>query len=101
MRMLVFFDLPVNTLENRRQYSRFRKFLISSGFVMMQESVYCKLIVNSGSADLMESKIRQAAPSEGIVQLLVVTEKQFSRIRCITGELHTDILSTPDRTVIL
>lgn len=42
MRMFIFFDLPVITTENRRNYARFRKFLIKNGFIMMQESVYCK-----------------------------------------------------------
>ena len=43
MRIIVFFDLPVITAKSRRDYYNFRKYLIKSGFVMMQESVYCKL----------------------------------------------------------
>lgn len=43
MRILVFFDLPVTTGEERRAYTKFRKFLIKDGFLMLQESVYCKL----------------------------------------------------------
>ena len=41
MRVIVFFDLPVDTLEHKRAYRKFRKFLIEKGFLMMQESVYC------------------------------------------------------------
>ena len=44
MRMIVFFDLPTETPQDRREYTRFRKFLIKSGFMMMQESVYLSLI---------------------------------------------------------
>ena len=33
MRILVFFDLPVETAKNRREYSRFRRFLIKEGFI--------------------------------------------------------------------
>ena len=40
MRILVFFDLPVTTGEERRAYTKFRKFLIKDGFLMLQESVY-------------------------------------------------------------
>ena len=43
MRIIVFFDLPVTTAKSRRDYYIFRKYLIKSGFVMMQESVYCNL----------------------------------------------------------
>ena len=46
MRVMVFFDLPVGTTAERREYARFRKGLIRDGFVMMQESVYCKLALN-------------------------------------------------------
>lgn len=46
MRVLVFFDLPVVKSEHRRAYARFRKFLLKNGFMMLQESVYCKLALN-------------------------------------------------------
>ena len=39
MRIIVFFDLPTETLEDKREYRKFRKMLIENGFVMMQESV--------------------------------------------------------------
>ena len=37
MRMLVFFDLPTITGEEKRHYRQFRKLLIKNGFVMLQE----------------------------------------------------------------
>ena len=46
MRVILFFDLPTETLEDKREYRNFRKFLIKKGFLMMQESVYCKLALN-------------------------------------------------------
>jgi len=101
MRMIVFFDLPVLTPESRRNYTRFRKFLIKTGFIMMQESVYCKLVLNGGNAAAVEAAIRKQAPSEGLVQLLIITEKQFSRIACITGTFKTDVVSSMERTVFL
>ncbi len=42
MRMIVFFDLPTKTTADLREYRKFRKLLITNGFVMMQESVYTK-----------------------------------------------------------
>ena len=38
MRVLVFFDLPVETKAERREYARFRRALVKDGFLMMQES---------------------------------------------------------------
>ena len=46
MRILVMFDLPTETSEERRDYRKFRKNLIKNGFIMMQESVYVKLVMN-------------------------------------------------------
>lgn len=40
MRVLVFFDLPTLTLEDKREYRRFRKYLIETGFIMLQKSVW-------------------------------------------------------------
>ena len=101
MRMLVFFDLPTETEANRREYRRFRKLLISNGFLMMQESVYCKLLMNSTAQSTMTELLRRNHPSEGIVQILTITEKQFSKIEYITGEWHSDVIDSDERLVEL
>ena len=80
MRVIVFFDLPVLTDANRIDYRTFRKFLIKSGFMMIQESVYCKLAQNSSMADIMVDNIKKNRPHEGLVQVLRVTEKQYSKM---------------------
>lgn len=101
MRMLVFFDLPVDTASDRREYRRFRKLLIQNGFLMLQESVYCKLLLNSTAQKLMAEQIRRNKPPKGIVQLLTITEKQFARMEFITGEWHSDVIDTDERLVEL
>lgn len=101
MRMIVFFDLPTETGEDRRNYRRFRNGLVKNGFIMMQESVYCKLLLNSTADQTMRETIRKLRPPSGIVQIMTVTEKQFSKIEYLTGQFHSDIISTDERTVIL
>lgn len=101
MRVLVFFDLPVLTEVNRRDYRIFRKYLIKSGFMMIQESVYCKLAQNGSVADAMVENIKKNKPSEGLVQVLRVTEKQYNKMDFIVGENTGDVLSTDERLVIL
>lgn len=83
MRILVFFDLPTETSKDRKVYSKFRKFLIKEGFVMMQESVYVKLVLNNSVANAVREKIEKNKPSKGLVQLLVITEKQFNSMEYI------------------
>ena len=101
MRVIVFFDLPVDTLEHKRAYRKFRKFLIEKGFLMMQESVYCKLALNTTVADSIVQAVKANKPSSGLVQLLVITEKQFSRMEFVVGTSQNNILDSDERIVIL
>lgn len=101
MRMIVFFDLPITTLKDRREYSRFRRFLIKNGFIMLQESVYCKLAQNQTAADLISESIRKNKPPKGIVQTLVITEKQYSRMEFIIGSGSSDVISSDERFIEL
>ena len=101
MRVIVFFDLPTDTGADRKQYRQFRKFLIKKGFIMMQESVYCKLALNTTVADSIVQAVKANKPETGLVQLLVITEKQFSRIEFIVGKSQNKILDSDERIVIL
>lgn len=101
MRVIVFFDLPTLSASERRQYNIFRKFLVRDGFFMMQESVYCKLAMNQLSANAIISQIKANKPASGLVQVLTITEKQYSDIEMIVGKKETDVIETTDRTVVL
>lgn len=101
MRVLVFFDLPVATAVDRRAYARFRRNLVKTGFLMLQESVYCKLALNPTAARQIMSSVREIKPPRGLIQMLVVTEKQFSRMEYVVGEFQSEILDSEERLVIL
>lgn len=101
MRILVFFDLPVTTSEYRRAYARFRKFLLKSGFMMLQESVYCKLALNGSAANAIIDNVRKNKPEEGLVQVLTVTEKQYAKMEIIIGNVKQEVLDSDERLVIL
>lgn len=101
MRVLVFFDLPVTTSENRRAYTHFRKFLLKNGFLMLQESVYCKLALNSTAVNAIVENIHKNKPEEGLIQLLTVTEKQYAKMDIIIGEIKSEVLDGDERLVIL
>lgn len=101
MRVMVFFDLPVTDAAERREYTRFRKYLLRAGFMMLQESVYCKLALNMTAASVMMEHVRLNKPRRGLVHMLVVTEKQFARMELVLGEFHTEIINTDERLVIL
>lgn len=101
MRMMIFFDLPTITQVDRREYRKFRKFLISEGFIMMQESVYSKILLNSTAINGMRKKVEKNKPKKGLVQALVITEKQFASIAYIVGKDTSKIRSDDSRIVII
>lgn len=101
MRVIVFFDLPVETLENKKSYRQFRKFLIKKGFMMLQESVYCKIALNQTVANAIVGAVKSNKPDEGLVQMLVITEKQYSRMEYVVGEKQSSIIDSDERLVIL
>ena len=101
MRVLVMFDLPVTTPIGRREYTQFRKYLIKDGFMMMQESIYSKLAQNQASANAIIERVKINKPTHGLVQILTITEKQYSNIEMIVGEKKSDIISTSERMVVL
>ncbi|MCR5117558.1 MAG: CRISPR-associated endonuclease Cas2 [Lachnospiraceae bacterium] len=101
MRIIVFFDLPITTSQNQREYRKFRKYLVKSGFLMLQESVYCKLAQNSTVADTIADNVRKNKPPDGLVQLLKITEKQYEKMDYIVGKSMSEVVDTDERLIIL
>lgn len=101
MRLIVMFDLPTETSEDRHNYTVFRRQLIKSGFIMLQESVYTKLMITPSVKESIMQMLKKNKPPKGVVCALEVTEKQFSRMDYIVGELHSDVINSDERLVIL
>lgn len=101
MRVLLFFDLPTISSDDRKNYRQFRKFLQDEGFFMLQESVYTKLVLNGTNATLIKNKISKNLPPSGIIHTLVITEKQFSQMEMMIGKKGQKIVDSLDRMIIL
>ena len=101
MRIMVMFDLPTDTVEERRAYRIFRKHLLKSGFFMLQESIYTKLALNQTATDAIMRNLRKVKPDKGLVQILTITEKQFSKMEILTGKFSTDLVHSEERVIIL
>ena len=101
MRLLLFFDLPVEKVEQQRNYRRFVKALKKNGFYMLQKSVYVKLGIDMQSIDSTIKKIKQEVPKDGNIMILSITEKQFASLEIILGDFKTDVIDTDDRLIEL
>lgn len=102
MRLIVFFDLPIETAAQRKAYRVFRKFLLKDGYLQLQKSVYVKLVVNDGMAGAAIARLRKNRPSSGLVQVLKVTESEYSTMQYITGNRAAyDEVDTMEELLIL
>ena len=86
MRILVFFDLPVKTKAERRAAAKFRNFLLTDGYHMVQLSVYARICSGTDSVAAHRARLAAALPSKGSVRMLVITEKQYDNIQILVGE---------------
>ena len=87
MRILVFFDLPVKTKDQRKVYTRFRKFLISDGYDMLQFSVDCRLCNGNDAVDKHLKRLESHLPSKGSVRAMKVTDKQYGAMKIMLGNV--------------
>jgi len=101
MRLLLMFDMPTETTADRKAYRDFRKFILSEGFIMHQFSVYSKILLNSTSKSLLVERLKDKTPKKGIITLLSVTEKQFSKMEYLSGEKNMSIANSDTRVVFL
>ena len=68
---------------------------------MLQESVYCKLALNGTAVNAIIDNVHRNKPQEGLVQLLTVTEKQYSKMDIIIGEMKSEVLDSDERSLYI
>lgn len=99
MRLILFFDLPVETAKNRKDYRSFIKNIKCLGFYMLQKSVYIKLNIDLQGAQSTIKKVKLSSPPEGDISIIKITEKQFANMELILGSIKSDTLSDDRRMV--
>ena len=85
MRLIVLFDLPTETKKDKRNYLTFRRFLLNNGYDMLQFSVYSRLCRDADQAEIHIKRLKNNAPKDGSVRVLMMTNKQYSQAIVLTG----------------
>lgn len=101
MRLIVMFDLHMETSAQIRSYNKFHKFLICEGFMMFQRSVYVKLCLDSSILESSKNKINQNLPKDGCVSVLAITEKQFSKMELFGNYDHDDLIQNTEELLVI
>ena len=68
---------------------------------MIQESVYAKLALNQNVANGICESVKKHKPPAGLVQMLTVTEKQYSKMELLVGSIDSNVVSNDERLLIL
>lgn len=100
MWLIAMYDLPIETTENRRDYSRFRKALIKDGFMMLQFSVYARFIPSEEAAETHRRIVKSCIPDAGQVRLLTVTDIQFAKMAVFYGKKPRDVEDIPEQILL-
>ena len=85
MWLIAMFDLPTDSRDARKEYTRFRKKLIKDGFAMMQYSVYIRHCASRENMAVHSRRVRAALPPEGEVRIVCLTDKQFEQMDVFWG----------------
>jgi CRISPR-associated protein Cas2 len=92
MWVMVLFDLPTDTKVERRVASKFRKSLLTDGFIMFQFSIYMRFCQSQENADVHTKRVKNILPEKGKVGIFAITDKQFEKM-----EVYHGVTKAPDQ----
>ena len=85
MWVFVFFDLPTGSKKDRKNYTKFKKFIEEDGFTMFQFSIYVRHCPSKENAEVHIKRVKRKLPPFGNICILRVTDKQFGMIELFKG----------------
>jgi len=97
MWILVLFDLPTDTKNDRRNYTKFRKGIMKDGFDMFQFSIYVRHCMSKENSDVHVKRVKTILPPKGHVGILRITDKQFGEIEIFYGKKKEPTRAPPQQ----
>lgn len=78
MYLLVMFDLPTQSDEDRKRYTKFRNSLLKDGFTMVQYSCYVRICKSDYSAKSHIDFVMKKIPKNGEIRILKLTSNVYN-----------------------
>lgn len=97
MWVLVMFDLPVDTPEERKAATDFRHDLLDLGFERCQYSVYLRFVEGREQATTTTRRVEAVLPVGGKVYVLYFTDKQYTGIIRFENRKRRKPLKNPEQ----
>lgn len=99
--LLVAFDLPTETKEQRVSAARFRNELLKHGYTMLQFSLYVRPCASLARIESSAATVRPCAPKRGKIWMLSITDAQWKRTIIIEHCLPVTPAEQPEQMVFL
>jgi CRISPR-associated protein Cas2 len=97
MWVLVFFDLPTETAQERKIAARFRKEILRDGFTMFQFSIYLRHCASRENAEVHIKRVKELLPEKGHIGILSITDKQFGMMDIFFGKKEATKITGPQQ----
>jgi CRISPR-associated protein Cas2 len=97
MWVLVMFDLPVDTPDNRKAANDFRFSLLDLGFERCQYSVYLRFVEGREQAETITRRVQTVLSEGGKVYVLYFTDKQYTGIVRFENKKRKKPLKNPEQ----
>ena len=95
--VLVLFDLPTETKNERGVAARFRKEIMRDGFAMFQFSIYLRHCSSRENADVHIKRVKKLLPEKGHIGIITITDKQFGMMELFYGKKEAALPDTPQQ----
>ncbi len=86
MWVMVMYDLPTDTKEDRKVGAKFRKQMLNDGFQMFQFSMYLRHSPSRENADVHVKRVKAILPPKGNVGIMCITDKQYGMMEIFRGK---------------
>lgn len=100
MWILVMFDLPTDTSQQRKDATAFRNFLLDDGFERSQFSVYARFLNGREAFASRVARIERHLPESGDVQILNFTDRQYRDIVHFSDQGRKKARKNPQQLVM-
>lgn len=85
MKIILMYDLIMDDAAKVKEYTKFHRWIIKRGYIMVQYSVYAKTISAVTKYSNEYEAIKKIIPTRGNVRLLIVTERQYFDMKMLRG----------------
>ena len=100
MRIILMYDLDFTSEESKKQYTRFHKNLIKNGYIMLQFSVYMRIITSESIAKNEINLLKKNLPKNGNIRIFKITNLQYSKMILLRGNKRiNETINTESRHI--